>query len=106
MDAALDGRARLRRGLREQLTGAQLDAEEAQEFALRGRTANLRPGAMGRISKGLEIHVSGEVSAPRCLQHGMIAMLPNCLQRLPAGALGMAIVDDQRGAAVGDETLC
>jgi len=78
---------------------------EAADAAVKG--ANVKLVGWEKIDAGLVTAiVRGEVGAPGCFQHGMIAMLPDRLQRLPAGALGVAIVDDQRGPAIGGKALC
>src|SRR5579885_1960755 len=100
MHASLEAHAGFGRRLRLQLPQSGFDAECAQELALRHRTADARTGAARRRGEGLEVDVRREVGATRRVQHWMIPVLPNGLEGVAADARGVAVIDEERGAAV------
>ncbi len=78
---------------------ALLDAEPAQELALRQRPVHARAHAFGRLRQRLEVHMRGEIDQARRQQRIGEFVPADGLQGIADGALAMAVVDDQRGAA-------
>ena len=76
-----------------------LDTEAAQEVPLRHRAMAL--DARRRTAQGFEIHVRGQIGQTRIGVYGLRPVCAHRLQRIAIGALNMALVDNQRGAAFG-----
>ncbi len=84
--------------------GARLDAEAIEEHALRHGSPSARAGGLGRGGEIGEIDVRGEIGRAGLGQDVVPAVAPHRLQGVAAGAGPIAVIDEERGAALARKT--
>ena len=100
LQGRLDIRRHLRARLAHQRRRARLDAEAPQEIALLHRPVQPRAGIFRAERKRLEIDMRGQVGLSRIAQRIGETVAGDCLERIAGIAAHMAVVDDQRRAAL------
>src|SRR5262249_34028714 len=75
-----------------------------QELALRHGPMHPRPHSFGRVRQRLKVDMRGEVDQPWSPQRLSELMPADRLQGIADGALDVAVIDDQRGAAVAHDS--
>ena len=88
------------RGLGHQGRRALVDAEAFEEFALRHRAVHPCAKILGGAHQRLEIDMGGDVGLARIFQGIGKAVAGDGLKGIASIAAQMAVIDDQRGAAV------
>ena len=104
VEQALGGRVEVRRlrrrGAAGERGGAQLDAQALEQRVLGDGTVHRGPGLAGGPRQRAEIDMGGQIGGTGIDQHAVLQVAADGLQAVAAAAAIVAVVDDQRGAAM------